>query len=299
MPTKSWNTNDIPSQQGRVAIVTGASGGLGEETTRALADKGAHVVMAVRDMAKGEKVAAAIREDKSDAVVRVALLDLCSLQSVADFSKKFLTDHDRLDLLINNAGVMMTPYSTSVDGFEVQIGTNHFGHFALTGLLMDRLKSTSGSRVVPVSSIAHRAGKLNFDDIHWQKRRYNTIKAYADSKLANLHFTYELARKLTGQISAPHIIAAHPGVSRTELTRHAKIIELMGKVIAQDQVAGALPILRAAVDPEANNADYYGPGGLFEMAGSPVKVHSTKWSKDEGAGGRLWALSEELTGVKY
>jgi NAD(P)-dependent dehydrogenase (short-subunit alcohol dehydrogenase family) len=299
MKVKPWSIDDIPSQQDRVVIVTGASSGLGKETARSLAHKNAHVIMAVRDMSKGEKVAATIRREKSDASISVAMLDLCSLKSVDSFSEKFLNDYDRLDLLINNAGVMMCPHSTSADGFEIQIGTNHFGHFALTGRLMDRLKSTADSRVVPVSSIAHKGGKLNFDDIHWQKRNYNTIKAYCDSKLANLHFAYELARKLTADSAAPRVVSAHPGVCQTELTRHSKIVELMGKVIAQKQAVGALSLLRAAVDPTASNADYYGPSGFFEMAGSPIKMQSTKWSKDQSTGERLWALSEELTGVKY
>ena len=298
MTTRLWNTNDIPNQIRRVAVVTGASSGLGLEVTRALAHKGATVVMAVRDVAKGEQAADTIFAEKSDAKIRVAKIDLCSLDSIKKFYQQFLNHHDRLDLLINNAGVMMTPYSTTEDGFEVQMGTNHFGHFALTGHLLDRLKSTPGSRVVQVSSIAHRAGNLNFDDIQWKSRRYNTIRAYADSKLANLHFTYEFARRL-GDQTAPRIIAAHPGVSRTELTGHVKIIEFMGKFVAQSQERGALPILRSGIDPAANNGDYYGPSGFLEMSGSPIRVKSSKWSKNEDPGGRLWAISEKLTGVKY
>jgi NAD(P)-dependent dehydrogenase (short-subunit alcohol dehydrogenase family) len=296
---RSWSSDDILSQLGRVAIVTGASSGLGEETARVLAHKDAHVVMAVRDTVKGEKVATLIRGEKKNASISVMALDLCSLKSVEDFSDKFLNEYQRLDLLINNAGVMMCPHSTSTDGFEIQIGTNHFGHFALTGRLIDRLKSTEDSRVVAVSSIAHKGGKLNFDDIHWGKRNYNTIKAYCDSKLANLYFSYELARKLADTVNAPRIVAAHPGVCRTELTRHSKVVELMGKFMAQKQTVGALSLLRAATDPLAGNGDYYGPSGLFEMAGAPIKADSTERSKDESAARRLWELSEELTGVKY
>jgi NAD(P)-dependent dehydrogenase (short-subunit alcohol dehydrogenase family) len=255
--------------------------------------------MAVRDREKGESMAAAIRAHMPEAKLNVEDLDLCSLKSVQHFSEKFLDGYDKLDLLINNAGVMVCPFATTQDHFEIQMGTNHLGHFALTGHLLEQLKSTAGSRVVPVSSIAHKLGKINFDDIHWEKRHYNRIKAYCDSKLANLHFAYELGRKLSERESGPLVVPAHPGVCQTELTRHSKTVEIMGKFVAQKQTTGALSILRAATDLEANHTDYYGPRGFLEMAGSPVQVRPIGTAKNETVGKRLWALSEELTNVEY
>ncbi|MBN1951691.1 MAG: SDR family oxidoreductase [Bacteroidales bacterium] len=294
-----WDSGLIPDQEGKVLIITGASSGLGKEAARVFAEKKATVILAVRNTAKGEEAAATISTEFPDAKLIVRKLDLTSLVSVKAFAEGIIRDFDRLDILINNAGIMMCPYSKTDDGFEIQMGTNHLGHFALTGLLMPLLKKTKGSRIIPTSSIAHNMGNINFSDINWEKRRYNTNRAYGDSKLANLYFTYELDRKLDGQEDAPKVIAAHPGVTQTELMRHSKLFRLVSPLISQKVEDGTLPTLRAATDPEAKSGDYYGPGGFKEMRGHPVRVDSNKRSKEEAAARRLWELSEELTGVRY
>ncbi|WP_306215602.1 SDR family NAD(P)-dependent oxidoreductase [Actinoplanes sp. RD1] len=291
-----WTEQNIPDQQGRVAIVTGANTGLGFETARMLAERGATVVLAVRNVEKGKQAAARISGD-----VTVQELDLTSLASVRSAAADLRAAHPRIDLLINNAGVMYTPRQTTADGFELQFGTNHLGHFALTGLLLDRLLPVPGSRVVTVSSTGHRIrAAIHFDDLQWE-RSYSRVGAYGQAKLANLMFTYELQRRL-----APHgttiAVAAHPGVSNTELVRNTPTalrlpVTWLAPVLTQNAAMGALPTVRAATDPEVAGGQYYGPGGLGEVRGYPKLVASSAGSHDRAAQQRLWTVSEQLTGV--
>jgi NAD(P)-dependent dehydrogenase (short-subunit alcohol dehydrogenase family) len=298
-----WTTADIPDQTGRVAVITGSNTGLGYETAAALADHGAHVVMAVRNLDKGKDAAARITASSPHADVALQELDLTSLQSIRAAADQLRADHDRIDLLINNAGVMYTPKSTTKDGFELQFGTNHLGHFALTGLLLDRLLPVAGSRIVTVSSVGHRIlADIHFDDLQWE-RRYNRVAAYGQAKLANLLFTYELQRRLAPR-GTTIAAAAHPGMSDTELMRNmpAPLISAFERVapfIAQDAAIGSLPTLRAATDPAVLGGQYYGPDGLGQTRGYPKIVGSSKKSHDADRQRRLWTVSEELTGVVY
>ena len=298
----NWTTNDIPDQTGRTAVITGANTGLGYETAAALAAKGAHVVLAVRNTDKGQAAADLISRRSPGASVAVQQLDLTSLESIRAAAEQLRAAHDSIDLLINNAGVMFTPRSTTKDGFELQFGTNHLGHFAFTGLLLDHIVAAPGSRVVTVSSVGHRFARngIRFDDLQWEKD-YSRVGAYGQAKLANLMFTYELQRRLrgTGTIAA----AAHPGGSRTELTRN--LPPLLGAVtklaepLFQPAEMGALPQLRAATDPGVIGGQYFGPDGLGEQRGYPVVVASTRVSHDTAAQKRLWTVSEQLTGVTF
>ncbi|GAA2736741.1 SDR family NAD(P)-dependent oxidoreductase [Actinocorallia aurantiaca] len=294
----NWTEQYIPDQHGRVVIVTGANTGLGFETARMLAARGAAVVLAVRDVEKGRRAAARITGD-----VAVQALDLTSLDSIRSAAADLRAAHPRIDLLINNAGVMYTPKQTTADGFELQFGTNHLGHFALTGLLLDRLLPVPGSRIVTVSSTGHRIrAAIHFDDLQWE-RSYSRAAAYGQSKLANLMFTYELQRRL-----APHgttiAVAAHPGVSNTELTRNTPAairlpVTWLAPLLTQKPEMGALPTLRAATDPTVVGGQYYGPGGLGEIRGYPKPVTSSPDSHDQAVQQRLWTVSEELTGVTF
>jgi NAD(P)-dependent dehydrogenase (short-subunit alcohol dehydrogenase family) len=299
MAKSNWNTENIPDQKGRVVIVTGATSGLGKEAARVLAGKNASVIMAVRNVTKGEGVADGIRQEFPAADVTVRDLDLSSLSSVESFAEGINKDYDRLDILINNAGVMMCPYSKTQDGFEIQMGTNHLGHFALTGQLMPLLEKTDGSRIVATSSAAHNMGNIDFSDINWERRKYNTQKAYGDSKIANLYFTYELARRMNGNGESPLVTAAHPGWTGTDLQRHSGFIRFLNNFLAQGTDIGTLPTLMAAIDPDAQPGDYYGPSRFFEMRGKPVKVESNKRSHNTEAAQRLWEMSEQMTGVSY
>ncbi len=297
----SWTTANIPNQTGRTAIVTGANTGLGLETAKALAAKGAHVVLAVRNLDKGAAAVEWISRSVPNADLELQRLDLGSLKSVREAADEIRAKHDTIDLLINNAGVMTPPKETTEDGFELQFGTNHLGHFALTGLLLDRLLPVPGSRIVTVSSIGHRFSRgIRFDDLQWE-RSYNRLQAYGQSKLANLLFTYELQRRLIGQHTAA--LAAHPGGSDTELARHLpraaqRAVPLL-RPLFQEAAMGALPTLRAATDPGALGGQYYGPDGLGEQKGHPKLVTSNERSYDIELQRRLWAVSEELTGVTY
>ena len=298
-----WTTADIPDQSGRVAVITGANTGLGFETAAALAAKGARVVLAVRNLDKGKDAVALINKRNPSADVALQELDLTSLDSIRAAAEQLRADHDRIDLLINNAGVMYTPKSTTKDGFELQFGTNHLGHFAFTGLLLDKLLPVAGSRVVTVSSVGHRIlADIHFDDLQWD-RRYNRVAAYGQAKLANLLFTYELQRLLAPQ-GTTIAVAAHPGMSDTELMRNmpAPLItafERVAPLVAQDPAMGALPTLRAATDPAVLGGQYYGPDGIGQTRGYPKIVGSSKKSHDAATQQRLWNVSEELTGVTY
>ncbi|MGE5696549.1 MAG: SDR family NAD(P)-dependent oxidoreductase [Candidatus Sericytochromatia bacterium] len=302
--SSKWTTADIPDQSGRVAIITGANTGLGLQTAKALADKGAHVVLAVRNLDKGNEAAAGIKNSNPNAVVLLQHLDLTSLESVRAASEELKAKHQRIDLLINNAGVMYTDKLQTKDGFELQFGTNHLGHFALTGRLLPHMLPVDGSRVVTVSSVGHRImAKIHFDDLNLD-RGYNRVAAYGQSKLANLLFTYELQRRLRHKGAPTIALAAHPGGSNTELTRNVPgllkpVVDLAWPLISQSPDMGALPTLRAATDPDAQGGQYYGPDGFRETRGYPVLVRSSKQSHNEEIQRRLWTVSEELTGVTY
>jgi NAD(P)-dependent dehydrogenase (short-subunit alcohol dehydrogenase family) len=299
MSTEKWDADNIPEQKGRIAVVTGASSGIGFEAARVLASKGAQVMIAVRSLEKGNAAADKIRRQNPNADVKVMELDLANLESVEKFAETFRNSYSRLDLLINNAGVMIPPYSKTADGFELQFGTNHLGHFALTGALLELLTGTKDARVVNVASGAHNVGNLNFDDLQWEKRSYSSWRAYGDSKISNLYFTYELNKKLKENGLDTIAVAAHPGYTATELQRHVSFIAFLNNFFAQDVSMGALPTLRAATEKNLKGGEYFGPGGFMEMWGQPVEVQSNKLSKDEEIAKKLWEVSENLTGVKF
>jgi NAD(P)-dependent dehydrogenase (short-subunit alcohol dehydrogenase family) len=297
-----WTAADMPDQSDRIAIVTGATSGLGYDTAAALAGKGAHVVLAVRNLDKGNEAVDRIKEASPNADVALQELDLTSLDSVRKAADELRAAYPRIDLLINNAGVMYVPKrETTKDGFEMQFGTNHLGHFALTGQLLDNMLPVEGSRVVTVASVGHRImARIHFEDPQFE-RKYNRLEAYGQSKLANLLFTYELQRRLNAKGTPTVALAAHPGFSNTELMRHLPgfIPDFFWRPFAQPADMGALPTLRAATDPGAQGGQYYGPGGIGEVKGHPKVVASSAQSHDEDIQRRLWTMSEELTGVTY
>ncbi len=304
MTAEKWTAADIPDQTGRVAVVTGANSGLGYETAKVLAGKGAEVILAVRRPDSGRQAQNNIQRAHPDSKVLVMDLDLAGLSSVKAFAESFRERYKRLDLLINNAGVMALPYQKTADGFEMQLGINHFGHFALTGRLLDLLEATSGSRVITVSSGLHRSGTMDFDNLNWEEG-YEPWGAYGRSKVANLLFAYELNRRLTQAGKQTISTAAHPGYAATNLQTKAgswlarQAMKVTNFLLAQPAAKGALPQLRAATDPHVQGGDYYGPNGRQESKGAPVKVDSNELSKDEAVAKRLWAVSEGLTGVRY
>jgi NAD(P)-dependent dehydrogenase (short-subunit alcohol dehydrogenase family) len=305
--SEKWTTAIIPDLTGKVIIVTGANSGLGYEAAKEFARKGAQTIMACRDMDKAQAALDQIRAEVPDAGAETMQLDLASLESVRRFDETFRARHDRLDVLLNNAGIMYSPYHTTEDGFESQLGTNHLGHFALTGMLLDLLLTTPGSRVVNVSSVAHRWGKMDFDNLMYDGGRgYSPYRAYGRSKLANLLFTYELQRRLQASGAGTIAVAAHPGNSDTNLFRYVKgkwwlrlMRPVMDRTMIQSAPMGALPGMRAAVDPNVIGGQYYGPNGFMQQRGYPVVVESNKPSHSEADARRLWQVSEELTGVRY
>jgi NAD(P)-dependent dehydrogenase (short-subunit alcohol dehydrogenase family) len=306
--TRRWTAADVPGQHGRTAVVTGASSGLGLETAMVLAGRGASVILACRDVAKAERAAGQIRARNPAASVRVVRLDLASLASVREAAAEIRTACPRLDLLINNAGVMNVPYQRTEDGLELTFATNHLGHFALTGLLLGPLLDRPGSRVVTVSSIGHRMGPkvMHFDDLQYT-RGYRPWPAYWQSKLANLLFTYELQARLEAAGAATAALAAHPGNARTQLWRHSRLdtafydprLRMLTFWFAQSALTGALATLRAATDPAAGGGEYYGPPGRLQYTGYPQRVESSPQSHDRDAQRRLWQESEQLAGVSY
>ncbi len=299
-----WTAADVPDQSGKTAIITGSNTGLGYEAAAVLADKGAHVVLAVRNLEKGRHAADRIKAASPSAVVTLQQLDLMSLENIHNAADELRANHPRIDLLINNAGVMWTPKGTTTDGFELQFGTNHLGHFALTGQLLENMLPVKGSRVVTISSLGHRIrAKIHFDDLKLE-RNYNRVVSYGQSKLANLMFTYELARRLKAKGAPTIAVAAHPGGSSTELTRNLPGIvrppfELVTGLLVQSAAMGALPTLRAAADPGVRNGQYYGPRGFQETRGHTKLVKSSAQSNDADIQRRLWAVSEKLTGLTY
>ena len=303
-----WSARDIPSQAGRVAVVTGANSGLGLVTARELARAGARVVMGCRDIGRGQAARAQLLEQVADAQVDVRRLDLASLASIHEFADQLQTEAPVVDLLVNNAGVMAIPRQVTEDGFEQQFGTNHLGHFALTGLLLPAMVGTAGTRVVTVSSSAHKPGRIDFDDLMGE-RSYRKWPAYYQSKLANLLFAYELQRRLAAAGLPTISVAAHPGYAATNLqqvgprmqgSRLGSLVMSLGNtLLAQSDDMGALPQLYAATAADVRGGDYFGPDGIAESRGHPKRVDSTKASKDLDAARRLWEVSEQLTGVRY
>ncbi|KJE23534.1 dehydrogenase of unknown specificity, short-chain alcohol dehydrogenase like [Frankia torreyi] len=309
-----WTVADVPDQRGRTAIVTGANSGLGFETARVLAEHGATVILVCRDAARARLAAARIRVGIPASDVRVEQLDLASLASVRSAAERIRAAHPRLDLLINNAGVMCPPPGRTEDGFEPTFGINHLGHFALTGLLLDRLVATAGSRIVTVSSLVHRYGRIDVDHLRRLPSgerpggRRRSRRPYPDSKLANVMFTFELQRRLAQAGGSTIAVAAHPGIARTELGRGltpaarvflgARMAPVMSWLIQGPRV-GALATVRAAVDPGARGGEYYGPGGLLGSTGLPVVTEASARAADVRRQRRLWEESERLTGVTY
>jgi NAD(P)-dependent dehydrogenase (short-subunit alcohol dehydrogenase family) len=303
----AWSVRNIPDQSGRIAVVTGANTGLGYETALALAAAGAEVVVAARNQAKGQDAVLRILGAHPGAKVRFEELDLASLGNVEAFAERLLAQHDRLDLLINNAGVMTPPVrQATADGFELQFGVNYLAHFALTARLLPLLRAAKAARVVSLSSGAHHTGKINFDDPQWT-RRYRPWLAYSQSKLAMLMFAFELQRR--GDAAGWGLIsnAAHPGYARTELIANgpgdtslsARFSILLQPLISQSAAEGALPTLLAATSPSAVGGGYYGPGGIFELTGPPKPARVAGPAKDKAVAARLWEVSERLTGVAF
>lgn len=303
---KNWTVNEIPDLKGKIIIVTGGNSGLGYESVKAFASKGAKVILASRSLEKGEDAKNLILKEIPEADIIVMSLDLSDLESVRVFASNFRKSYKKLHILLNNAGIMMTPYFLTKDGNEGQFGTNHLGHFALTGLLFDILNKTENSRIVNVSSMAHKQGKMNFSNLQFNDGNgYSPSKAYGRSKLSNLLFTYELQRKLEASGSTTIALAAHPGVATTNLARHLenklifKLINPIFKCISQDQKMGALPQIRASVDQQVKGGQYYGPDGKREMKGYPVLVESNEVSHNSSDAAILWEVSEKLTGIKF
>ena len=299
MKKENWNESNISDQSGKIFIVTGPTSGLGKESVKVLVRKNATVIMAARNINKAESVANEILEENKNAKIDIEELDLSSLESVKNFSQLIIKKYKSLDCLINNAGIMACPYSKTQDGFEIQMGTNHLGHFALTGQLISLLKKTPNSRVVNVSSIAHTSGNIDFDDLNWEKRKYRTWSAYSDTKLANLYFTYQLSSKLGEDKGNPIILASHPGWTATDLQRYSGVANFMNIFLGQNVKVGALGGIRAATDPTAKSNDYFGSPSMGGMKGYPVLVKSNELSYNTDNARKLWKLSEELTGISY
>ncbi len=294
----AFSESDIPDQSGRTAVVTGANSGIDWETARALAAKGARVIVACRSEEKGREAERSIRTAAPAADVRFEPLDLGSLASVRAFADKLGAAESRLDLLVNNAGVMMPPYGKTADGFELQLGTNHLGHFALTGLLLPRILAAPKARVVSVSSLAHFPGRIDFADLQ-SERSYNPSRAYGQSKLANLLFMRELQRRFESARAGALAAAAHPGSTRTELQRHSGLLNAFVAVISQQPPEGALPSLYAATAPDVRGGEYFGPSRWFGMLGAPGRARSSPASRDAAVAKQLWDVSEKLTGVRF
>lgn len=302
--TKKWTAEEIPDQRGRTAIVTGANSGLGRIVARELAGRGAKVILASRDSTKGEEAARAITTAFPSSTVEASQLDLANLSSIRAFADRIRAGNDHIDLLINNAGVMASPYRRTADGFELQFGTNHLGHFALTGLLLPLLHGPQDARVVTVSSLNHRGGQMRFDDLQGE-HDYSRWGAYAQSKLANLLFAFELERRLKAAGWRVISVAAHPGYSATNLqltgpAPHERLMmRVSNRLFAQSAEMGALPILYAATAPDLRGGSYVGPDGAGEIRGYPALVYATTRAEDVEDARRLWDISERLTGVTY
>lgn len=305
--TEHWTEADIPDQTGRVVLITGANSGIGFEAARALAQRNATVVLGCRTRSKAEAAAAAIEATRPSGSTEILEMDLADLDTLEVAAAEFVDRYDRLDVLVNNAGLMATPEQRTAQGFEMQFGVNHLGHFALTGLLLETAMATPGSRIVSISSQGHRPGRIDFDDINSEKS-YSPWPAYFQSKLANLLFTRELQRRLAAADADVIAVAAHPGVSQTNLGHEPSgllgsamntVRPVFDMFFSQSAQMGALPTLRAAVEPDVDGGDYFGPDGFGEQRGHPVKRGMSSRAKNDADAERLWAISEELTGVTY
>ena len=306
MHTKKWTLDNVPDLTSKVIIVTGGNSGLGYESSLAFAANGAQVIIAARSVAKADEARRSILKQHPNALVDIMQLDLMQLASVRSFAEAFKQKYNRLDVLLNNAGIMMVPYGVTVDGIERQQATNHFGHFALTGHLLDVIKATPKSRVVNVSSMANKQAKVNFDNLLFEGGKgYSSIGAYALSKIENLWFTYELQRYFERNNIDAIAAVAHPGVSNTNLFNKIgskflfKLIKPLFDKMTQPAEMGALPQIRASVDYFVKGADYYGPDGKREMRGYPQLVYPTADGANKEYAAKLWAISEKITGVKF
>lgn len=297
---KNWDLSDLPSLAGKTALVTGANRGLGLEISAGLARAGAHVVMACRDAGKAQAGLDEVRRRVPNAQAELMTLDLADLTSVREFSHSFLARHPRLDILINNASAIMVPLGRTEDGFETHFGTNHLGHFALTGQLLPALRSAlGGARIVNTASLAHRLTPgLDLDDLLWERKKYDVMHAYGQSKLAALVYTFELDRRLKQQGLKITATVSHPGYTATNLDLGGFFMRLSTRLFAQKPHVGALPALYAASMPDVAGGDYYGPGGMKELGGHPAKVDCRPEARDAKLGQRLWEVSQQLTGVK-
>ncbi|OAA27785.1 dehydrogenase of unknown specificity, short-chain alcohol dehydrogenase like [Frankia sp. EI5c] len=304
---RRWSAADVPDLSGRTAVITGANSGIGFETAKVLAARGATVVMACRNPVKAQDALDSIRSATPDADISVLQMDLNSLTSVRKAAEALVGERPVIDVLINNAGVILLPYGKTEDGFEQHFGINHLGHFAFTALVLGAVAAAEAGRVVTVGSNGHLFGKMDFDDPHFT-RKYSPFKGYARSKLANLQFAYELQRRLTAAGSPVQSLAAHPGGANTEVggmnvgpvkMKIKKVIDRIPNPVVHPAAKGALPVLRAATDPSARGGEYYGPSGLLKMTGRPVPVKSNAASRDAAAAERMWVLSEELTEVTF
>lgn len=304
MNSEKWTKQEMPDLTGKIIIVTGGNSGLGFESVKAFSEKGAEVISACRSVEKGEAAKAKIGNVSGK--IHVMQLDLADLQSVDSFATQFKEKYQRLDILLNNAGIMTTPYFQTKDGLEAQNGTNHFGHFALTGKLMDLIVRTPGARIVNVSSNAHKWGKMDWENPLFENGKdYTPMKSYGRAKLSNLLFTYELQRRLESAGVPVIAVAAHPGGAATSLDRYLrekrfyKLLKPLAPLMMQSQEMGALPQIRAAVAPDVKGGEYFGPGGFGEMKGYPVRVKSNEASHNLEDARKLWELSEQITGVQF
>ncbi|MBT2560705.1 SDR family NAD(P)-dependent oxidoreductase [Pedobacter sp. ISL-68] len=307
MATTNWTADNIPSQQGKTILITGANSGLGLEASKVLSGKGAQVIMTVRNLQKGKEAVETIKKENPDAKLDLMLLDLSDFQSIRRFSEDFHSRYSQLHVLINNAGVMSPPNrELTKQGFEVQFGANHLGHFLLTGLLLDITRKTPNSRIAVQSSLAHKhkqygGGYMVFEDLNFEKKTYNKDHAYGQSKLANLLFAYELERKLKAHHISTIVTAAHPGYTNTNLQKNFGffIKVIMNKLVAQKVEMGTLPILRAATEEGLKGSEFFGPTKMNEIKGFPELVKSNDKSYDKEIAKRLWEVSEKLTGFTY
>ena len=294
----SWTRNDIPNLRGKICIVTGANTGLGFAQALALAAKHATVVLACRHAERAESALRRLRSEMPDADVCVSLLDLSSFASVRDFAKRFGEEFNHLDVLINNAGLMVTSRQTTTDGFEMQFGTNYLGPYLLTGLLLPHIEKAEAARVVSLSSLTYRFSRIHFDDIN-AERSFSPMDRYAQSKLACLMFALELQRRLDECGARTISLGAHPGVSTSELGRNTSGFNFMARFVNQSTEAGAEPALRAATDPSARGGEYYGPANWFGARGPAIIELPSRRARDAESAARLWALSETLSGIRY
>ena len=294
-----WSIDDVASQRGKIAVVTGANSGIGYEVTLGLVKKNVEVIMACRNMQKAEEARANILRVHPDAAINVMKLDTGDLKAVRKFAEQFQQHYNQLHFLVNNAGIMMSPYKVTADGFENQLATNYIGHFALTGLLLPLLTKTPNARVVTLSSISYKWSEIEFDDLHAAKK-YSKTKAYGQSKRACLMFAFELQRRLFEKGHHSISIAAHPGLAKTNLDQYyPALIRPLGNLFLQPAKKGALPVLYAALDQTLKGGEFIGPDGFQQIRGYPSKVEADEYSHDKAVAERLWKRSEQMTSVYY